>query len=75
MQNALVGTKIKNLIISFWKPHKPVSHKTILRQIKSEFTDVGGDTSFFKVYSCRLAFSSKAKNIGVSLNEILQRGY
>ena len=74
MRNASVGDEIKDLIISFGKPHKPVTHETISRWIKSEFTDVGVDTSIFKAHSCRSAFSSKAKDIGVSLNEILKWG-
>ena len=31
MQSALVGEEIKDLTISFGKPHKPVSHETISR--------------------------------------------
>ena len=74
MRNALVREEIKDLIISFRKPHKPVSHETISRWIKNELTDTGVDTSVFKAHSCRSASSSKAKDIDVSLNEILKRG-
>ena len=74
MRSALVGEEIKDLIISFGKSHKPVLHETISRWIKSELTDAGVDTSVFKAHSCRSASSSKAKDIGVPLNEILKRG-
>ena len=74
MRNALVGEEIKDLIISFGKPHKPVSHETISRWIKSELTDAGVDISVFKAHSCRSASSSKAKDNAVSLNEILKLG-
>ena len=74
MQKALVGEKIKDLIISFGKPHNPVSHNTVSRWIKSQLIDAGVDTFVFKACSCRLASSSKAKDIGVSLNEILKPG-
>ena len=72
-RNALVGKGIKDLIISFGKPHKPVSHETISRWIKSELTDAGVDTSVFKAHNCRSTSSSTAKGIGVSLNEIMKR--
>ena len=74
MQNALVGEEIKDLIISFGKPYKPVSHETILKSIKNELIDAGVDIPVFKAHSCRSASSNKAKHIGVSLNEILKRG-
>ena len=62
MRNVLVGEEIKDLIISFGKPHEPVSHETISQWIK------------LIVHSCRSASSSKAKDTGVSLNEILKWG-
>ena len=74
MRNALVKEEVKDLIISFGKPYKPVLHETTSRWIKSELTDAGVDTSVFKAHSCRSASSSKVKDIGVSLNEILKRG-
>ena len=45
MRNALVGEKIKDPIINFGKAHKPVSHETISRWIKSKLTNAGADTS------------------------------
>ena len=58
MRKALVEEKIKDLIISFGKHHKPVSHETISRWIKNQLTDDGVDTSVFKARSCRSASSS-----------------
>ena len=46
----------------------------ISKWIKSELTDAGVDTSVSKAHSCLSAYSSKAQDIGVSLNEILKRG-
>ena len=34
----------------------------------------GVDTSVFKAYSCRLASSSKARDAGTSVSEILKKG-
>ena len=74
MQNALVEEEIKDLINSFGKPHKPVSHEMISTSIKSKLTNVGVGTSVFNAHSCCSASSSKAKDSGVSLNEILKQG-
>ena len=73
LQNALLGEEIKGGYC-FGKPYKPVSHEKISRWIKSELTDAGVDTSVFRAHSCRSASSSKVKDIGVSLNEILKPG-
>ena len=74
MRNVLVGEEIKDLVISFGKLHKPVSHDTISMWIKSELANDGVDISVLKAHSCLSASSSKAKYTGVSLNEILKRG-
>ena len=46
----------------------------IVRWIKSELTGARVDTSVFKAHSCCPASSSKAKDIGVSLDETLKWG-
>ena len=74
IRNALVEEEIKDLIISFGKLHKPVLHETISRWIKIQLPDAEVDTSVFKDHSCCSASPSKAKDIGVLLNEILKRG-
>ena len=72
-RNTLVGEEIKDLIISFGKPYKPVSQDRIWRWIKSELADAWVDTSVFKAHKCCSASSSKVRDIGVSLNEILKQ--
>ena len=72
MRSTLVREEIKDLIISFRKPYRPVSQDTISRWIKNEQADAGVNTSVFKAHSCLSASSSKAGNIGVSLNETLK---
>ena len=51
VRNTLVGEEIKDLIISFGKPYKPVSHETTSRWIKNEVADTGVDRSVFKAHS------------------------
>ena len=74
IRNTLVTRDIKDLIISYRKPHKPVSLETISRWIKDELSKAGVDTSVFKAHSCRSASSSKARDAGISVSEILKKG-
>ena len=74
IRNTLVTRDIKDLIISYGKPHKPVSSETISRWIKDELSKAGVDTSVFKAHSCRSASSSKARDAGISVSEILKKG-
>ena len=69
----LVTQDIRDLIISYGKPHKAVSSETIPRWIKDEFSKAGVNTSVFKVHSCRSASSSKARDAGISVPEILKK--
>ena len=70
IQNTVVTGDIRYLIISYGKPHKPVSSKTISRWIKDELSKAGFDTSVFKAHSCRSASSTKARDAGISVSEI-----
>ena len=74
IRNTLVTRDIRDLIISYGKPHKPVSSETISRWIKDELSKAGVDTSVFKAHSCRSASSSKARDAGISVSEILKKG-
>ena len=47
IRNTLVTRDIRDLIISYGKPHKPVSSETISRWIKDELSKAGVDTSVF----------------------------
>ena len=73
IRNTLVTRDIRDLIISYGKPHKPVSSETISRWIKDELSKAGVDTSVFKAHSCRSASSSKARDAGISVSEILKK--
>ena len=62
IRNMLVMRDIRDLIISYGKPHKPVSSEIISIWIKDELSKAGVDTSVFKAHSCRSASSSKARD-------------
>ena len=72
MRNTLVTLDIKDLIISYGKPHKLLSSETIYRWIKDELLRAGVVTSVFKAQSCRLTSSSNARDTGKSVSEILK---
>ena len=74
IRNTLVMWDIRDLIISYGKPHKPVLSETISRWIKDELSKAGVNTSVFKVHSCRSASSSKARDAGISIPEIFKKG-
>ena len=67
--------EVKDLIISYGKPHKPVSPETISRWTKDEHLKARIDISVFKAHSCRSASSGQARNAGVSVSEILLKKY
>ena len=62
----------KMLLISYIKPFKPVVTATISRWIRAVLTLSGIDVSKFKTHSTRCASTSKAKQSGVSMTEILK---
>ena len=62
------------LLLSHLKPHKEVQKSTIAGWVKIILKNAGIDTSLFKAHSCRAASTSKAKVMGLSLQEILKRG-
>ena len=70
----LVTQDIRDLLISYGKPHKPVSSEAISRWIKDELSNAGVDTSVFKAHSWRSASSSKAGDAGISVSKILEKG-
>ena len=59
------------LFITTLSSFRKVSSDTIVRWIKETIADADNDTGKVATYSCRSAFTSKAKNIGVSLNIIV----
>ncbi|XP_031568824.1 uncharacterized protein LOC116303435 [Actinia tenebrosa] len=62
------------LLISFAKPHNPVSSSTIGRWVKSVLKDAGIDTSEFSGNSGRSASTSYYKASGLPLADILKAG-
>lgn len=64
----------KQLLISFAKPHKPVSRDTISRWLNSVLESAGIDTNIFTAYSVRSASTSAAKSKGASMEQVLSAG-
>ena len=61
-------------LISYIRPHNPVSLDTVSCRVKQFLRLSGIDTSIFTGHSTRTASASKAKRAGKSLPEILKRG-
>lgn len=61
------------LLLSYVKPHSPVSRDTVSRWIKTVMTRAGIDTSIYKSHSVRSASTSKAKTNFVPISNILKK--
>lgn len=72
-KNWRMGTKFQ-LLLGTVKPHTQVVSSTIAGWVKLVLKGAGIDTSLFTAHSCRSASSSKAKAMGLSVSEILERG-
>ena len=59
------------LLLSYQKPHRPVSTDTIARWIKVVLTEAGINTAVFSAHSTRAASTSAAYNKGISTDKIL----
>ena len=70
--SSLRGLTASRVLLSYQKPHKPVSRATVSRWVKSAMELSGVDTSIFKPHSTRSASVSKAANAGVPLADILK---
>ena len=64
-----------HLILSFIKPHKGVKTQTISRRILEILNLLGINTEVFTSDSIRSANTSNAKALGVTLNDIIEKGY
>ena len=73
-QNFKVDDNKKKLIITYWKPHKNGSADNIPRCVIKKLKNTKIDLNIYKAHSCRAASSSKAKQIEMSVPEILKRG-
>ena len=74
VNNHLVNNKVRELLITYGKPHKPVSSGSVGRWIKNELTNAGVDTTVFRPHSYGLASVSKAKVTCVLTSVILEKG-
>ena len=59
------------LLISYQRPHSPVSTDTIARWLKTVLKEAGIDTSAFTAHSTRTASSSAAKAFDIPIDVIL----
>ena len=63
---------MKQLFISYTKPHKAVSPDTVSRWIKTTLVDAGIDTSKYSAHSTRSASTSAAKGNNISIPTIMK---
>ena len=61
------------LLLSFVKPHKPISRDTLSRWVLFILKEAGLDTDIYKSHSTRGASASAAKRLGVPINIIMKR--
>lgn len=62
------------LLISYMKPHKPVTNSTVARWIRSTLQDAGIDVSIFSAHSSRTASTSYSANAHLPLADIFKAG-
>ena len=62
------------LLISYTKPHKPVTNSTVARWIRSTLQDAGIDVSIFSAHSSRTASTSYSAKAHLPLADILKAG-
>ena len=70
----LVNDDVKELVIYYGKPHRPIGSDTLSRWIKDELKLSGIGIKVFTAHSCRSASVSKAKANGMGINEIMKKG-
>jgi integrase len=63
--------KSEKLLLSYIKPHNPISKDSVSRWVKVVLERSGIDTVIFKAHSTRSASTSRAKESGVPLQTIL----
>ena len=62
------------LMITYGKPHKEISSETLSRWMKGELSNARIDITIFQAHSCREASTSKARQQGIEISEIVKRG-
>ena len=73
VREKLVDAYVMEFIITYGKPLKPASSDTISRWIKDEFGKAVINMNVYTAHSCRAASTSKTRDNGVSVTEILKR--
>ena len=73
-QNKRINRNQGRLTITYGKPHKEASSDTLSRWINGELSNAGIDVTIFQANSCRAASTSKARQQGSRILEILKRG-
>ena len=66
--------KVVQLFLSHIAPHNPVSKPTIARWIKELLGDAGINIQTYQAHSTRAAGTSKAKELGLPLEDIVKQG-
>lgn len=64
-------TDYTQLLISYQKPHRPVTSETIARWLRMVLDNSGIDTTVFRAHSTRSAATSAAKGAKLSVNTIM----
>ena len=62
---------MKEFTISYDKPRKPASSDTVSRWMKEK---LGIRMNLYKTHSCWSAYTSKARNNGVSITDFSKQG-
>ena len=63
---------VKELLISWGKPHKLAASETVSRWIKDELSRAGVSISLYKAHVSRSLSSNKARDIGISVLGYIQ---
>ena len=69
------GRRPANLFVSTIKPHQSVTATTLAKWLLLAMNGAGIDTTSFKAHSTRSASASDMRNKGMSLAQVLERGY
>ena len=67
------GTAGEQLLISFKQPHGALAKSSVARWLKIAMQEAGIDTSVFQAHSTRAAATSRAENLGLSVQQIMER--
>ena len=73
-RDQLITGMVEKLLITHKRPHGPASSDTVSRWVKTELKASGINVVTFKAHSTRAAASSKAKQKGASISNILKKG-